>query len=85
MYVQHIYTYTVHVHTVLVSVICSGVGVAISEVGVVCCDEVTVTSVTCDMESGDSGLISPYAITRARSCSYPSRILSVIYYIYMYM
>ena len=28
-------------------------------VGVVCCDEVTVVSETCDMERGDSGLMSP--------------------------
>ena len=54
--------------TVVVSVFCSGVGVAGCGVGVVCCDEVRVVTVTCDMESGDSGLMSPYAITSARSC-----------------
>ena len=35
-------------------------GVGISGVGVVCCEVVvTEVTVTCDMESGDSGLMSP--------------------------
>ena len=45
------YIYIVQ-HTVVVSVFSIGVGV-------VCCDEVKVVSVTCDMERGDSGLMSP--------------------------
>ena len=34
-------------------------GVAISGVGVVWCEVVRVVTVTCDMERGDSGLMSP--------------------------